>query len=271
MGALSRKILNLRRKKTVKGFTLIEIMIVVAIIAIFLLIALWAYRLQLLKGRDARRKADLATWQNLLEDYANDSVCYPEGMVVCGPTQGEFFEGYLSEIPCDPLNNVYYNYMYTFEEGSGCNKWYKIYTKLENENDPIIAKVGCDSNVDCPSGGCGPGCNYNYWVSSPNVTEVARLPGEFWVYIPGEEPPPGETPPGEEPSEEPPPGEFPPEIPLEAIPTCKTVEGTPWCWKEICRSCCPDTYSPYYYFCDKGDSPGPEDDKCILDLACKAD
>lgn len=273
MAILPRKIsfLTLKRNKKINGFTLIEVMIVVAIILILLLIGIWAYRLQLLKGRDARRKANLAEWQRMLEDYINDSVCYPEG-VVCGSTTGKSFEGYLSEIPCDPLDNTNYNYMYTYVVGPGCNKWYKIYTKLENENDPIIGQMDCE-------GGCGPSDNYNYWIGSPNVTEVAQLPGEFWPDIPGvPEPSPSEpSQPGPSPSELPTPspsalpGPSPsaggPLPPITDPQNCFN-DGDPIClfnctsdeptYPNCCGSCC----GPGGYRCDK------EINKCILDPVC---
>lgn len=279
MAILPRKIISLKAKRN--GFTLIEVMIVVAIIGIMILIGIWAYRLQLLKGRDARRKADLARWQRMLEDYINDSVCYPEG-VICGPTIGRSFESYLSEIPCDPINSTQYNYMYTYESGEGCNKWYKVYAKLENEKDHIITQVGCE-------GGCGPSNNYNYWVGSPNVTEVAQLPNEFWPDIPGASPPPDgapSAPPGSTPSPSPggipspspggtsPPGASPtvtpspsPDgpFPSETDPICKN-DGIPVCIWDVCKTCCPD-YAPYY--CDQGGTPeDPSDDKCIYNPSC---
>lgn len=257
-----------------KGFTLIEVMIVVAIIGMMVLIGIWAYRLQLLKGRDARRKANLAQWQKMLEDYINDNVCYPEG-VVCGSTSGTSFEGYLSELPCDPLNNVNYNYMYTYETGAGCNKWHKIYTKLENEKDPIIAQVGCKSNSSCPNGGCGPSCNYNYWIGSPNVTEVAQLPNEFWPDIPGSPGGPGasqETSPPSgsasiTPSQPPLPSASAP-IPLETDPICKILFIIPHCnvncvpgepnYPGCCGACCASND----YRCDASLN------KCIYDPVC---
>ena len=51
------------------GFTLIELLISVAIIGILILTTLSLYNLQLRKGRDSRRKADLAKIQKVLEDY----------------------------------------------------------------------------------------------------------------------------------------------------------------------------------------------------------
>lgn len=157
--------------KIKKGFTLIELLVVVAIVAIFILIAIFAYRTQLMKGRDARRKADLKKIQNVLEDYLNDSGAYPDSFT-CGKAEGTSLEGYASEVPCDPLNNRYYNYFYS---STPQKKWYKIFAKLENTDDPIIEKVGC-----APPSGCGRNGNYNYWVSSPNVSTAAQQPGEDW-------------------------------------------------------------------------------------------
>ncbi|HUS59777.1 MAG TPA: prepilin-type N-terminal cleavage/methylation domain-containing protein [Nevskiaceae bacterium] len=157
-----------------KGLTLIEIIIVLTILVVLILMAIFAYRGQLAKGRDAKRKADLNKLQNVLEDYLNDYNCYSNDLV-CGAD----FSPYLPEIPCDPVNDVHYNYFYSNDSGeTTCKSWYKIYAKLENEKDPIIAEVGCE-------GGCGPSGNYNYWVSSPNMPDVNKLDGEIWPTIPG--------------------------------------------------------------------------------------
>lgn len=169
-----------------KGFSLIELLAVVAILAILILISFYAFKAQLAKGRDAKRKADLAKLQRALEDRLNDAICYPDGLV-CNAD----FAPYLPKVPCDPLNNLYFNYFYSFDSAKSCKNWYKIYTKLENEKDPIIAKVGC-------TGGCGPSGNYNYWVSSPNMNKAAQIhPAEdWWPTIAGVTPtlPPGVTP-----------------------------------------------------------------------------
>ena len=114
-------------KKKIKGFTLIEILVVVAILAILILMALFSYRVQIAKGRDARRKSDLNKMQGAFEDYYNDEGCYPDpgevapGVFIC---QGDFIT-YLSELPCDPQNDLNHNYFYSYAEEENCKSWYK--------------------------------------------------------------------------------------------------------------------------------------------------
>ena len=160
------------------GLTLIELLIVLAIISIFIVISIFAWKPQLMKGRDGRRKADLRKLQNILEDYLSDKNCYPDSLADVCPSSvvPDLSRPYLSQAVCDPLDNNYFNYYYSLDSGEICKSWYKIYTRLEIEDDSIIDEVGC-------SGGCGPSDNYNYWVSSPNVTSVAQLTGEDWPII----------------------------------------------------------------------------------------
>lgn len=195
-----------------------ELLVVIAIIGILAALLIFGVRTQLAKGRDAKRKSDLAKIQMALEDYLNDNLCYPEqaelveaDLHICGKP----FAPYLFELPCDPTDNTWYNYFYSPVVTTGpCKGMYKIFTKLEFDKDPIIAEVGCGPNEECPDGGCGPSCNYNYWIGSPNVTEVAQLPGEYWPEIPGiPTPPPGGTPtppPGASPTPTPTPGDCEP-------------------------------------------------------------
>jgi len=151
------------------GFSMIEALIVVATIGILGAMAIFAAKLQIAKGRDARRKSDLAKIQKALEDYMNDNGCYPDNLS-CGVD----FKPYLSVLPCDPINNSYFNYFYSYDQNESCKSWYKIYTRLEYTKDPIIEKVGCKN-------GCGPSKNYNYWVSSPNMNKVEQIVGaEDW-------------------------------------------------------------------------------------------
>jgi len=232
------------------GLTMIELLIVTTIIALFILVAIFAYQLQLAKGRDARRKADLDKIQNVLEDYLNDKICYPEPEEIVtaeGYICGKPFAPYLSSLPCDPLNNTYYNYFYSYDSTKTCKGWYKIYTKLENTKDPIIEKVGC-------TGGCGPSGNYNYWVSSPNMNQVAPIPlaEDWWPSIAGVSPPPGGSPtppPGGTPTPSPIPGVSPSPTPTPTLVPCGDGGVQPNCWdvknqklycnSNICSTCCP--------------------------------
>ncbi len=67
-----------------KGFTLIEILIVVAIIAILASIVLVGLGPTQQSGRDARRLSDLHEVQNVLELYYNACGFYPSGAATGG-------------------------------------------------------------------------------------------------------------------------------------------------------------------------------------------
>lgn len=143
-----------------KGVTLLEILIAVALLLILLIYIFTGWRLQIGKARDADRSADLDTWAKALIVYQEDHGCYPEETdMACGST---FLAPYLSEVPCDPVSNQDYRYVYTKVD---CNTFY-IYTKFENLSDDKIAQVGC-------TGGCGPegqSTSFDYFVSSTNTS-----------------------------------------------------------------------------------------------------
>lgn len=263
------------------GLTLIELLIVVAIITIFILVLLLAYRAQLAKGRDGKRKTDLNKIQKILEDYLNDKDCYPNAdeiteVVPSFPDISSIcnkdFYPYLSHLPCDPMNNTHYNYYYSVDDGTTCKKWYKIYTKLEDTEDPVIEKVGCKTS------GCGPSNNYNYWVSSPNVATATKLPGESWPRIPGVPPAAEGTPtlpivPTASPSPTGLPVTLTPTVTppfLSPTPTATPVVGPGCgyygCFSGVCRSIPDSSYcSPNYIYCGL---PVCSGDECCFN-SCK--
>jgi prepilin-type N-terminal cleavage/methylation domain-containing protein len=146
-----------------KGFTLIELLIAVTIVGALVFLALFSFNPQIAKGRDARRKADLAKMQKVLEDYLNDKICYPDTLVC-----GQSFSPYLTSVPCDPINDgKKHIYFYSVSNRDACKKWYKIYTTLDNKADPIIQK--------CTQAACG---SFNYVVGSPNANLSALMEDE---------------------------------------------------------------------------------------------
>lgn len=147
------------------GFTLIELLIALSVLGILMLVLLFTYPTQLAKSKDSKRKSDLVKIQQALEDYLNDNICYPESL-----TCGQNFSPYLPTVPCDPVNNGAHIYYYSVSSQSGCKKWYKIFTSLENKNDPMIEKIGC-----IPTN-CG---SFNYGVSSSNAELLVKQPGEM--------------------------------------------------------------------------------------------
>lgn len=168
-----------------KGFTLIEILIVIAIMGVLATLLMGSYVPTLKKGRDTRRKSDLNSISKALELYYNDNESYPlasanNKIAGCenGTTEcewGEIWETtgsngviYMPQIPKDPKGNSYF---YDSDDGT----YFQLYAKLENQDDPQINRD--TSNPDDPKNqsysgtDCG-GVMCDYGVSSSNQTLI---------------------------------------------------------------------------------------------------
>lgn len=138
------------------GFTMIELLVVAAILSIlFIIVASFSPR-YLSKARDTRLKDDLRSMKTAFEEYATDKDCYPDPSLVsnCGSSD---LQPYLPKVLCDKTTNT----PYTYVRDSNCNG-FQLFGKLINPEDPDIAKVGCES-------GCGPGGAYNYGVAGGSL------------------------------------------------------------------------------------------------------
>lgn len=145
-----------------KAFTLIELLIAIAILGILTASLLASYTTTQKRSRDTQRKHDLRQIQEALELYFQDNDAYPTPAPPNGLSFGTSFtsgEGvvYMQEIPSDSRSDR--NYFYTQTN----NQEYKIYACLENLNDEEIETY---SDVDCGAG-CSNNCNYG--ISSPNT------------------------------------------------------------------------------------------------------
>lgn len=170
--------LNIMRKN--KGFTLIEILVVVAIIGVLAAIGLGSFASTQAKARDSKRKSDLSAISRAVEMYYNDFGRYPTSdasgnIVGCGSTGttacswgGSFTATttYMQDMPSDPNGNYFY-----VAGGGGAN--YQIYARLENLEDSSVVQsggvAGKYTNTSCRSGG-KTGCNYGIASSNSSVT-----------------------------------------------------------------------------------------------------
>lgn len=144
-------------RKSVLGFTLTELMIVVGLIS-FLAVLITAFlRPQVFKANDAKRKADIKRISIAIEEYEKDNDCYPPASVVSCENNGIGLIPYLNSIPCDPVSKDSYGYE---NDGSNCSKWYILYGDLQNEIDSDYLP-----NI-------GPQSLYSYYYSSPNAPTV---------------------------------------------------------------------------------------------------
>lgn len=82
------------------GFTLIEIMIVMAIIGILVTLAEPSYHAQVIKAREAALKKDLFVMRDVIDQFAADKGKYPESL------QALVDEDYLRGLPVDPFTRA---------------------------------------------------------------------------------------------------------------------------------------------------------------------
>ncbi|KKP48210.1 MAG: Type II secretion system protein G [Candidatus Woesebacteria bacterium GW2011_GWA1_33_30] len=145
-------------KKIIKGFTLVEILVILVIIGSASIFSVIQIPVQLQKAKDAVRKSNLDSMKKAIDEFYQDSNCYPQTIPAC---KNALVLGSLvikDNLPCDPKTSLSYTYV---PEISECPKWFQLYANLEYTNDRIIDKIGCRF-------GCGPNCQFNYGVASPN-------------------------------------------------------------------------------------------------------
>jgi len=145
------------------GFSLMELLIIIALVAILLVGSGANWIMQIKKGRDSKRKADLKKIQMAFEEYYNDRDRYPDNNILenCG---SEALKSWgLPNIPCDDQGP------YIYIPGPMAQS-YAVYTILRNSNDPDIERIGCGGANGCNVISC-PDCNYGVSntgiVSSP--------------------------------------------------------------------------------------------------------
>ena len=127
-----------------KGFTLIEILIAVAIMAILTAIFVPNFLGIRARARDTRRKADLNELQKAIELFRLDQnpPVYPDTGILdpslCNQcwSQGADCTGniYMKKVPCDPGTLDAVPYIYYLDAGD--NLKYTLSACLENTEDP---------------------------------------------------------------------------------------------------------------------------------------
>ncbi|AKM78962.1 MAG: Type II secretion system protein G [Candidatus Beckwithbacteria bacterium GW2011_GWB1_47_15] len=174
------------------GLTLIELLIVIAILAILILLGWFSFRRQIDKANDAKRKDQLSKLAVAFEDYYSDFDCYPDETILDNCGGGEL-DPYLDSIPCDPTTGQAYCYV---PDGTACSNNFRILVPLDNDSDPDIAKLGCDGDQNCGwDDACG-SLGYNYGVASTNVAVLnPALPSPSPSPSAGPSEPPASLPP----------------------------------------------------------------------------
>lgn len=137
----------MRKTKNFLGFTMIELLITIAVIGALASIGLIAFTGQQKSARDTQRKSDLQQYRIALENYANaNNSAYPGGtgmavnsLCASGAALSNFMSG------C-PAGNPY-SYQYT--SGSG---GYVLWVELERSGNNWVACSGGKSGERTKSG-----------------------------------------------------------------------------------------------------------------------
>ena len=90
---------QIHRPKRLRGFTLIELIIVIAIMGILMSIAVPIYQTHLRRANEAVLKEDLYTLRNAIDQYTQDKAKAPQDL------NDIITAGYLRALPKDPFTN----------------------------------------------------------------------------------------------------------------------------------------------------------------------
>lgn len=133
------KIMAIKPENSQKGFTLIEMMIVISIIGILATIALPNFQKSIIRAKETSLRQSLFVMRDVIDQYYGDNGKYPESLEILVENK------YMREIPRDPFTR-------------SSDTWVLIDAEVENEEEAGV--------YDIKSGSDRVGLNgepYNEW------------------------------------------------------------------------------------------------------------
>jgi len=100
------------RNRSVLGFTLIELMIVMAIIAVLMSVAIPIYNRSIIRSKESVLKNNLYTMRTVIDEYTYDKHKAPQNL------SDLVSEGYLRQVPVDPMTNSADSWKLIMEDAS---------------------------------------------------------------------------------------------------------------------------------------------------------
>lgn len=111
-----------REKEKMKGFSIVELLVVMSVIVLLGSLILVQVTSSRAKARDAERESEIKTLQNAMAIYIVNNKLYP---VYSGPLTGAdaastalINDGALQQVPLDPSNSGNFRYIYDSSDGS---------------------------------------------------------------------------------------------------------------------------------------------------------
>jgi general secretion pathway protein G len=101
---------GLARHRGARGFTLLELLVVMTIIGILAAIAVPALRDSPQRAREATLREDLFTLRSVIDQYHGDKGAFPADLQVL------VSDGYVRKIPIDPMTKSSTTWVLTMEE-----------------------------------------------------------------------------------------------------------------------------------------------------------
>lgn len=149
------KIMYYCRYQKKKGFTLVEILVVLSIIGLLSAVVLFSVSQARGKARDSRRLTDLKQLEESLEYYATVNGGYPSSLEQYNTSADFNLTGvldpeYIGEIPSDPSGDTYTYGTIGYSTTGAIKNGYILMAKLESYSDyPRCYIVG--GNYPVPS------------------------------------------------------------------------------------------------------------------------